>query len=136
MTSIAISSAKGVINETGDLVYVMNFQSQAPIAKEKVVNDLQEVLYDDIGSIGCFRIAPNRRQDLNAQWVAGAQPKQGDLEFMPSKDNEVYVAFMVRGDDSEYAVGKELPIIATELADFCAQTDLRCQQVDVRDLYS
>lgn len=135
MSVPTINTAQGVISETGDLVYMLCFASDSPIARDKMCNDLQEILYDDIGSIGCFRVAPKHRQDLNPTWVAGATPKPRPLEFMDSKVNELYVAFMVRGDDSEYTLAKELPIISTELADFCSQTNLRCQQVDIRDLY-
>lgn len=132
---VALSSSQGVINEGGDLVYVLRFESDNPISKDKIVTDLQEILYDDLGSSGHFRIAPKHRQDLTAQWVAGGYPNQRPFQFMESEGNAIHIAFVVRGDDSEYPVAKELPIIGTELAEFCSQTNLRCQQVDVRDLY-
>lgn len=135
MTSIAINSSKGVINEGGDLVYVLRFESDNPISKDKIVNDLQEILYDDLGSTGHFRIAPKHRQDLNSNWVAGGYPNPRPLEFMDSEEKAIHIAFVIRGDDSEYPVGKELPIISTEIDEFCSQTELRCQQVDVRTLY-
>lgn len=135
MSVLAINPAHGVIDETGDLVYVLRFESDNPISRKQICNDLQDILYDDLGSSGHFRIAPKHRKDLNPRWISGGYPNQPPLEFMESEDNEIHVAFVVRGDDSEYPLSKELPIISTEVAEFCSQTDLRCQQVDVRNLY-
>lgn len=135
MTSIAINSAKGVINAAGDLVYVMRFESDDPISKDRICNDLQEILYDDLGSTGHFRIAPKYRDDLNPRWISGGYSDQRPLKFMDSESKAIHIAFVVHNDAYESTLSEELAIIAGEIAEFCSQTNLRCQQVDVRGLY-
>lgn len=126
-----IDPALGIVGN-GGLIYVLRFMSDQPISAREFVARVQDVLYDEIGSTGHFRLAPLHRRDLNEKFILGSGQGQ-NAEYMPPGNNEVCLSFLVREDLRP--LPEELSLIAQELNDFCAQTGLSCQQIDVRELY-
>jgi hypothetical protein len=129
-----INPGMGLIGEKS-LLYVLKSTSTKPIFVNEFVDQAQTILFDDIGSVGHFRLAPARREDLTENFVLGSHSHRKQIEFMPRGNNELHVAFFVREDLPETPLSKELEIIPQELKCFCQETGLSFEQVDVRYLY-
>jgi hypothetical protein len=135
MSMAVIDSGKGLINAAGTLVYVLRFESDNEIDPMEFVEEMQAVLYDEIGSTGHFRLAPRHKEDLNENFVLMGRIEDNHKEFMESNSNEVHVAFCIYQDLSETPLSLELSIIPKEVDEFCEGQGLRYEQVDVRTLY-
>lgn len=133
-----LDPAKGVIGN-GSFIYVLRFMSENVIEQDDFCEKAQNILFDDIGSSGHFRIAPKSRKDLNNYFVLGMRYKgirsNEPVPFMPRDDHELFVAFILCEDMAETPLSEEMSILPQELSSFCSQTDFKYEQVDVRELY-
>lgn len=128
-----LNPAMGLVGNES-FIYIVRFSSESRIDTRDFCEQAQDILYDDIGSSGHFRIAPIHRKDLNENFILGGR-SENPPEFMPRNNHELFVAFIVRGDDPDNPLSKEFSIIPKELDEFCQQTGLAFEQLDVRDLY-
>jgi len=128
-----LNPAFGLVSNEA-IIYVLRFSSDSRIDTEVFCDQMQNILYDDIGSTGHFRLAPQYRKDLNERFIVGGYPEQPP-QFMHREDNEVFVAFYVRQDLPDTPLSEELQIIPKELDDFCHATGFAYEQLDVRELY-
>jgi|DeeseametaMP0747_FD_contig_101_155758_length_1861_multi_2_in_0_out_0_2 hypothetical protein len=129
-----INPAMGLVVDEG-LIFILKFTSANRIEATEFCDQAQDILYDEIGSTGHFRIAPAKRSDLHENFILLARSKHQDPEFMTRSENEIFVAFIVRENSPDTPLSEELSIIPEELEDFCHQTGLTVAQMDVRELY-
>lgn len=129
-----INPAFGIVgNQT--LIYVLRFSSSKRIDTNEFCDQAQKILYDDLGSIGHFRVAPAKREDLNETFILSGEPTEGTRQFMPRENNELFVSFMIREGSACNPISEELSIIPKELKQFCEAAQLSVEQLDVRSLY-
>ena len=129
-----IDPAMGIIGNKS-LIYILRFNSDSALDPLGFCESIQDVLYDDIGSVGHFRLAPSTREDLNENYILLAKSRQPD-PFIKHRDDELYVSFFVQENCEDTPLSEELCIIPKELKDFCEATHTSVEQIDVRLLYS
>jgi len=130
---VDLNPAFGLVGNEA-FIYVLRFSSDSRIDTEELCNQLQDILYDDIGSTGHFRLAPEYRKDLNEKFILEGSRSQPP-RFMSREPNEAFVAFHVRENHPDTPICDELHIIPKELDQFLQDTGLNYEQMDVRELY-
>jgi hypothetical protein len=133
-TMTRINPAYGIIGDKS-LIYVLRFTSENPIFVKEFCDQAQTILFDDIGSSGHFRIAPALRADLTERFIFQGLSNDRELQYMPRKNDEIFIAFFVCENSPDIPLSRELEILPIELLEFCKQAQLTFEQVDIRGLY-
>lgn len=114
----ALSPAMGLVGN-GSFIYVLRFSSDERIHSKEFCDQAQEILYDDLGCPGHFRIAPKHRKDLNENFILCARSEQPP-QFIQREENELFVSFIIRDDCSpDTPLSEELSIIPDDVQKFC-----------------
>jgi len=129
-----INPAFGIVGNQS-LIYVLRFSGSKRIDSDEFCDHAQQILYDDLGSIGHFRVAPAKRENLNENFILSGKSDHPD-QYIPREDNEIFVSFIIREGSACDPISKELSIIPKELKQFCEAAELSVEQMDVRSLYA
>ena len=130
-----IDSGKCIINE-GLGIFILKFVSQNHIKTNEFCDEAQNILYDDLGSTGHFRIAPAYRPDLTPDFIEGVGLAGKNNSFLTRENNELIVAFIIRETDPDLPISQEFEIFPKEINQFCEIMDLNVEQMDIERLYS
>lgn len=133
MNELIINPEKSIIAQ-GHIIYVMRFTFKSDISVNDFCDKAQDILYDDMGSSGHFRVAPKNKADLNRDFVVGCNAGAQIKDYYQQNNNELIVAFCI-SEDSEFTMNEELGANATELSLFCEQVKASIEQVDIRVMY-
>lgn len=125
----ALDMEKGFFLDKESFIYILRFSADSLIDNRNFCNDLQNILYDDIGSVGHFRLAPKDKEYLTESTLLGGPLYQ----LYPRKPEELFVAFLIRADNR--SIAEELKIIPKELDQFCVESGHTWEQVSIDDLY-
>jgi hypothetical protein len=116
------------------IIYVMRFTFKNEISESDFINKAQDILYDEIGSSGHFRMAPKNKADLNHDFVVGCGKGARVNEYYQPNNNELVVSFCV-SENGTLDMNEELIVNASELSLFCEQINASVEQIDVRKMY-
>ncbi|WP_372997456.1 hypothetical protein [Marinobacter sp.] len=129
-----INPALGIVGNQS-LIYVLRFSGSKRIEADEFCDQAQQILYDDLGSIGHFRVAPAKRENLNENFILSGKPDHSG-QYISREDNEIFVSFIIREGSACNPISTELSIIPKELKQFCEAAELSVEQMDVRSLYA
>ena len=126
---------KAIQPEENTIVFVVRFTFATPIATKKFVYDAQEIIYDELGASGNFRLAPKYKRHLNANFVEFAGHEAQVKNYFAHKSNEIICAFSIRAYDPDVTLAEEAQCIAEEINQFCQRTKSTVEQMDVNTMY-
>jgi hypothetical protein len=92
----------------------------------------QDVLYNQLGMSGYFRIAPKEAFNLSDKYILGSAK---NIETFPRRGNELFVVFLIEETDADISLSKELDLFPAELKGFCDHFGFSVGQVDIPLMY-
>ena len=131
----SIDTNKSIYKANDNIIFVLRFSFVNKIEVAKFCDQAQEILYDEQGSSGNFRMAPKERKHLNADFIEFAGTEAQYTEYYDRESNEIIAAFIIRETDHDVPLIDELNIFAKELAVFCEITNSTVEQLEIASIY-
>lgn len=131
-----IEKNKSIYKANNNAIFMLRFTFPEQIVPSQFCRLAQDILYDGLGSTGCFRLAPKSLEHLNENFVEMAGEEAHYKEFFEHSNNEVVVAFIMRETDPDVSLVDELNIFPEELVEFCDATGSSVEQLDISTMYS
>lgn len=131
----SIDTNKSIFKANDNVIFVLRFSFVNQIEVAKFCELAQDILYDEQGSTGHFRMAPKELQHLNEDFVEFAGKEAHYNEYYDKDSNEIIAAFIMRETDPDAPLDEELEIFPKELAVFCERTNSTVEQLDIASMY-
>jgi hypothetical protein len=126
---------KSICKANDKAIFILKFGFTNPIEVSRFCDLAQEILYDEQGSSGYFRMAPKEQNHLNEDFIEFAGKKADYKDFYDREDNEIIAAFLIRETDPDVPLNEELTIFPEELAVFCERTNSTVEQIEITTMY-
>ena len=117
------------------VIFVLGFSFTSAIETAKFCDEFQEVMYDEQGSTGHFRMAPKYAENLNADFIEFAGKQAHIDDYYDRNPNEIIAAFIIRETDPDVSLNEELGIFPKELSVFLERTGSTVSQLDIATMY-
>ena len=130
-----IDTNKSIYKANDSVIFILRFGFVNQIKVAKFCDLAQEIMYDEQGSTGNFRMAPKERQHLNEDFIEFAGEEAHYKEYYDKDSNEIIAAFIMRETDPDVPLDDELEIFSKELAVFCERTNSTVEQLDIASMY-
>lgn len=117
------------------IIIMLRFSAASPFTVERFCDDAQEILYDEIGASGHFRMAPEAESNLTEDFVIGYGEGAKVRAYHPRQSNEFYAAFFIEETDPDVPLSEELTIFPSELRQFCEKSGYSVEQVEIGKMY-
>jgi hypothetical protein len=134
MSSETIVDKSLFIGDENDAIGVFGFTKKHSLDEASLIEELQDILFDEIGSSGHFRLLPAQKDMLTPNFVMGATPTGGKVDFLPFSDNEIRIAFL-KSNGEGLPLTDEIEIFNQELSEFCLNEGYTVTQLNIDTVY-
>jgi hypothetical protein len=118
--------------EVKQVFIMLRFSADKNFTVADFCDHAQDVLYNQLGMSGHFRVAPKEAFNLSDKYILGSAK---NIETFPRKGNELFVTFLIEETDPDIPLSKELEIFPVELKGFCDSFGFSVEQVDILSMY-